>query len=93
MEILIKESEYRFMPLGHVYSTTINSVSDVIKLYPVFSCDEGKRAGRAFFKLNDDSEKWFELTDFIMEYFSGDKSEDFPEYKLIGFENEDGEIE
>jgi hypothetical protein len=91
MEILIKESEYRFMPFGHVFSTTINSISELMRMYYSFKEDEGKRCSEVFFKLKDSNKEWLELKEFIFENFEGELLELSPKTVFLGVE-EDGVI-
>jgi len=89
MEILIKSSEDRFMPMGNVYSASINSALELERTYFSLKNEEGKRSNEVFFKMKI-SDRWMELEQFIDEYFA----EVMPErkFELLGFEDKNGAI-
>ncbi|USK65867.1 hypothetical protein [Peribacillus frigoritolerans] len=92
MEILIKESEHRFFPFGHVYSANINSAHEVSKLYQCYKEDVGKRWNEVFFKLKK-GDTWMKQDEFINQYFSDELENVYPKTEYLGVEKEDGTFE
>ncbi|MCU7753201.1 hypothetical protein N7988_11030 [Bacillus cereus] len=94
MEILMKSYEYRFYPAGHVYKIEINSLAELQRVFSSFCSDDGKRAGEACFKKEDD-DKWLEYEEFILKYFKYElrlPEIQYDEMDFIGFEDEDGNL-
>ncbi|PFJ46154.1 hypothetical protein COI99_26245 [Bacillus cereus] len=95
MKILMKSYEYRFYPAGHVYKIEINSLAELQRVFSSFCCDDGKRAGEACFKTEDD-DKWLEYEEFIFKYFKCQlrlPEIQYDKMELIGFEDENGNLE
>lgn len=65
----MKESEWRFMPEGHVWKIEANSIYEVYRYYSAFKEDEGKRASEVFFKMKPE-EEWMLLRKFVDKYFA-----------------------
>ncbi|ALC53182.1 hypothetical protein ACN91_16820 [Bacillus cereus] len=92
MKILMKSYEYRFYPAGHVYKIEINSLAELQRVFSSFCSDDGKRAGEACFKTEDD-DKWLEYEEFILKYFKYQlrlPEIQYDEMEFVGFEDEDG---
>ncbi|MCC2326655.1 hypothetical protein [Bacillus wiedmannii] len=95
MEILMKSYEYRFYPAGHVYKIEINSLAELQRVFSSFCSDDGKRAGEACFKTEDD-DKWLEYEEFVFKYFKYElrlPEIQYDKMQLIGFEDENGNLE
>ncbi|MDA1634013.1 hypothetical protein PDK11_14245 [Bacillus cereus] len=94
MKILMKSYEYRFYPAGHVYKIEINSLAELQRVFSSFCSDDGKRAGEACFKTEDD-DKWLEYEEFVLKYFKYQlrlPEIQYDKVELIGFEDEDGNL-
>ncbi|MDA2421389.1 hypothetical protein PDN55_15010 [Bacillus cereus] len=95
MKILMKSYEYRFYPAGHVYKIEINSLAELQRVFSSFCSDDGKRAGEACFKTEDD-DKWLEYEEFVFRYFKYElrlPEIQYDKMQLIGFEDENGNLE
>lgn len=90
MKVFIKSSEDRFWPMGNIYSTTIEKVFELEKIYFGLKEITGKRSNEIYFKMELSDRRWLTLEDFIYEYLT----EVMPERKLdeLGFEDKNGEI-